>query len=156
VVLREAHGLSCGASAMPVRVHSSEGSGRILAAMHFRPECEHGKPSQEAIHCRLCLYPDFTHCTWEAVNADMRITLGDSVVQLPPRRVLVTVIRRVSKVCALVALGVAATGCVIAPYGYGWHGHGRYGGGDRHYAPPNDNYYGGSEAPRDEPHRGRR
>lgn len=43
-------------------------------------------------------------------------------------------IRRVIKWCGLAALGLAATGCIVLPYGAGR----RHGGGDRHYVPQSE------------------
>lgn len=40
---------------------------------------------------------------------------------------------RLARVTTIVVLGVAATGCIVLPWG---PGHGRYGRGHRHYAPP--------------------
>ncbi len=40
---------------------------------------------------------------------------------------------RLARAATMVVLGVAATGCIVLPWG---PGHGRYGRGHRHYAPP--------------------
>ncbi|MDO8419741.1 MAG: hypothetical protein Q7S90_06875 [Rubrivivax sp.] len=42
-------------------------------------------------------------------------------------------LRRLAKISALVVLGLAATGCIVLPFGAG---HARYGRGDRHYSAP--------------------
>ena len=59
-------------------------------------------------------------------------------------------IRRVSKMSVLVILAVMATGCIVLPFG---RGHGRHGGGDRHYGPNSERHSAGSEAPREWPRR---
>ena len=64
-----------------------------------------------------------------------------------------TVIRRVLKVCLLVVIGAAATGCVVVPYGYGY-GHSHHGQPGPHYTPQSDGYPGGAESPSGAPRRG--
>ena len=61
-----------------------------------------------------------------------------------------SLIRRASKLSALVILAVMATGCIVLPFG---HGHGRYGGGDRHYAPSGERYSSSADAPQEQPGR---
>ena len=61
-----------------------------------------------------------------------------------------SVIRRVSKVSVMVVLAVMATGCIVLPFG---RGHGRYGGGDRHYAPTGERQSSGSDSTREAPER---
>ena len=63
---------------------------------------------------------------------------------------LVNVIRRVSKLSVLVVLAVMATGCIVLPFG---RGHGGYGNGHRHYAPNEERFSSGAEAPREQPQR---
>jgi hypothetical protein len=53
--------------------------------------------------------------------------------------------RSFSKFCVVVVFGVAATGCVVLPYG-----HGRNGRGGHHHLQDNDGRWS-SEAPRQDP-----
>lgn len=64
-----------------------------------------------------------------------------------------TVIRRALKVCLLVVIGAAATGCVVVPYGYGY-GHSHHGRPGPYYAPQSGGYPGGAESPPEAPRRG--
>ena len=59
-------------------------------------------------------------------------------------------IRRVSKLSVLVVLASMAAGCIVLPFG---RGHGRYGGGERHYAPTGERYSSGADAPREQQQR---
>lgn len=57
-----------------------------------------------------------------------------------------TVIRRISRIGALIVLCAAATGCIVLPFGAG---HGRHGRGERHYVPHSDGSWSGHHEPRE-------
>ena len=98
------------------------------------------------------LYRSFTQQDLWAVNANGPPTL-DSLVDIFTEESLVDMVRRVSKLSVLVVLAVMATGCIVLPFG---RGHGRHGGGDRHYAPTGERYSSGADASREQQHpRGR-
>ena len=59
-------------------------------------------------------------------------------------------VRRFSKVVAVVVLASLATGCIVLPLG---RGHIRHGGGDRYYAPVGESQPGGHGASREAPRR---
>jgi hypothetical protein len=65
----------------------------------------------------------------------------------------VGIVRRVSRIGVVVILAALATGCIVLPYG---RGHGRHGGGDRHYAPVSESQPIGGEAVRERPRQGTR
>ena len=63
-----------------------------------------------------------------------------------------SLIRSVSKASVLVVLATLVTGCVVLPFG---RGHGRHGGGDRHYGPTSQSQPVVIEVSRNQPPRGR-